>query len=90
MSKYRGLDWKTGAMRRLRPLRRDAAVFSWLFKAHSKFGSSKYTPLPFGRTTDSSSNSNRRLGPTAGAGVTLLFRFPFPGLRGDTVVLLQG
>ena len=90
MSSYRGLDWKTGAARRLRPLRRDAAVFSRLFKANSKFGSSKYTPPPFGRTIDSSSNSNSRLGPTAGAGVTLLFRFPFAGLRGDTVVLPQG
>ena len=90
MSNYRGLDWKTGAARRLRPLRRDAAVFSWLFKAHSKFGSPKYTPLPFGRTIDSSSNSDKRSGPTAGAVVTLLVRFPFPGLRGDTVVLLQG
>ena len=87
---YRGLDWKTGAARRLRPLRRDAAVFSWLFKAHSKFGSSKYTPLHFGRIIDSSSNWNSRLGPIAEAGVTLLFRFPFPGLRGGTVVLLQG
>ena len=46
MASYRGLEWKTGAARRLRPLRRDAAVFSWLFKAHSKFGSSKYTPSP--------------------------------------------
>ena len=90
MASYRGLDWKTGAARRLRPLLRDAAVFSWLFNAHSKFGSSKYTPLPFGRTTDSSSNSNSRLGPTTGAGVTLLFRFPLPGLRGEIVVLLQG
>ena len=90
MSSYRGLDWKTGAARHLRPLRRDAAVSSWLFKAHSKFGSSKDTLLPFGRTIDSSSNWNSHLGPTAGAGVTLLFRFPFPGLRGDTVVLPQG
>ena len=90
MSSYRGLDWKTGAARQLRPLQRDAAVFSWPFRAHSKLGSSKYIHLPFGRTTDSSSNSNIRLGPTAGAGVTLLFRFPFPGLRGDNVVLLQG
>ena len=63
--------------------------FLCLFKAHAKLGSSKYTPLPFGRTIDSSSNSNL-LGGAAGAGVTLLLRFPFPGLRGDTVVLLPG
>ena len=90
MSSYRGLDWKIGAARRLRPLQRDAAVFSWLFKAHSKLGSSKYTPLPFGKMIDSSSNSNNRLGLAVGAGVTLLCRFPFPVLRGDTVVLPQG
>ena len=88
MASYRGLNWNTGAARRLRPLRRDVAVFSWPLNAHSKFGSSKYTPLPFGRTTDSSSNSNSRLGPTVGAGVTLLFRFPLPGLRGGAAARL--
>ena len=90
MSSYRGLDWKIGAERQLRPLRRDAVVFSWLFKAHSKLESSKYTSLPFGKMIDSSSNSNNRLGLAVGAGVTLLFHFPFPGLRGDTVALPQG
>ena len=76
--------------RRLRPLRRDAAVFPWLFKAHSNLGSSKYTPLPFGKINDSSSNSNNRLGVAAGARVAFLLRFPFQGLRGDIIVLLQG
>ena len=75
MSSYRGLDWKIGATRQLRPLRRDAAVLSWPFKGHSKLASSKNTPLPFGKMIDSSSNSNNRLGLAAGAGVTLLFRF---------------
>ena len=84
-----GLDWKTGAARRLRSLRRDAAVFSCLFEAHSKLGSSKHTPLPFGNTIDSSSNS-KLFGVAAGAGVALLLRFPFPGLQGEMVVLLQG
>ena len=46
MSSYRGIHWKTGAARRLRPLQREAAVFSWPFRAHSKLGSPKYTPSP--------------------------------------------
>ena len=90
MISYWGLDWKTGAARRLQPLRRDASFFSWLFKAHAKFGSSKHTPLLFGKIIGSSSNSNNRLGLAARAGVALLLRFPFPGLRGDVVVLLRG
>ena len=42
-------------------------------------GSPKYTPRPFGNTTESSSNRNRCLIAT-GAGVSFFFRFPFAGL----------
>ena len=56
----------------------------------AELGYSKNTPLPLGKISDSSSNSNNRFGLAAGAGVTLLLRFPFPGFRGDILELLQG
>ena len=79
MTSYRGLDSKTGAARQLRQPWREETVLSWSFKAIAKFGSSKYPPRPLGSTTDSSSNSNRRLMAT-GAGFSSFFRFPFPGV----------
>ena len=44
MSSYWGLDWKTGAARRLRPLRRDAAVFLDFSKRNQNWGFQN-TPL---------------------------------------------
>ena len=79
MWSYRGLDWKTGAAQWLRPLRLEETVLSSSRKTVAKLGSSKKTPRPLGSTTDSSSNSKRRL--IAGlAVVSPFFCFPFRGL----------
>ena len=80
------MNWKMSATRKLR----NVAGLSWVLEANSDFGSSKRTSLPLGKTIDSSSNSNNRLGRAAGAGVTLLLRFPLRRLRRGFVVLLQG
>ena len=86
MYSYWGLDWKTGATRRIRPLRREETVLSSSLREIAKLRSSKHSPRPLGSKTDLSSNSNRRLIAT-GAGVTLFFRFPFAGLLTLELVL---
>ena len=63
--------------------------FLLTFDSNFKIRVMEVNPGPFGSATFSSSNSNKRFGAAAGAGVALFFRFFFAGLHTGTLELLE-